>query len=70
MSDRVVVVNGDERRTSASSLRGLLDELGYPEAPAGVAVAVGDRIVPRSKWNEHPLDTGARVEIVGAVQGG
>ncbi len=70
MRDRVILVNGDERRTTAATLRDLLDEMGYPAAPSGIAVAIGDRIVPRTAWSRQPLETGDRVEIVGAVQGG
>ena len=38
--------------------------------PAGIAVAVNDRVVRRSLWTEHKLLEGDRVEIVRAVQGG
>lgn len=36
----------------------------------GVAVAVGDAVVPRSRWAATALVEGARFEIVTAVQGG
>lgn len=38
--------------------------------PRGVAVAIDDRVVPRSRWADTVLEPGARVEIVTAVQGG
>lgn len=37
---------------------------------SGVAVAVDGEVVPRSAWDATDLDDGARVEVVGAVQGG
>jgi sulfur carrier protein len=36
----------------------------------GVAVAVDGEVVPRGAWDTVDLTDGARVEIVGAVQGG
>ena len=36
----------------------------------GVAVAVDGEVLPRSSWDTTTLDDGAKVELVGAVQGG
>ena len=36
----------------------------------GVAVAVDGEVVPRADWDTTQLHDGARVEVVGAVQGG
>lgn len=36
----------------------------------GVAVALDDSIVPRSRWATTPIATGQTLEIVTAVQGG
>lgn len=36
----------------------------------GVAVALDDAVVPRSRWATTALDEGARCELVTAVQGG
>ncbi|MBI9114120.1 sulfur carrier protein ThiS [Sanguibacter suaedae] len=46
------------------------DEEASPPLPAGVAVAVNDRVVPRSRWRSTHVVLGDRVEIVTAVQGG
>ncbi|OBH90957.1 sulfur carrier protein ThiS [Mycobacterium sp. E2733] len=64
----IVVVNEqkvdvDEQTTVAA----LLQSLGYPER--GVAVAMGDTVLPRSDWTTTLFD-GARLEVVTAVQGG
>ncbi len=64
----IVVVNGqqleiDEQTTVAA----LLASLGYPDR--GVAVAMGDAVLPRSSWATTLFD-GARLEVVTAVQGG
>ncbi|OBI50583.1 sulfur carrier protein ThiS [Mycobacterium sp. E787] len=56
-------VEVDERTTVAA----LLESLGFPDR--GVAVAVGDAVLPRSGWTA-PLFDGARLEVVTAVQGG
>ncbi|MBS3939839.1 sulfur carrier protein ThiS [Egicoccus sp. AB-alg6-2] len=36
----------------------------------GVAVAVDGEVLPRSSWDTTTLHDGAKVELVGAVQGG
>ena len=64
----IVVVNEqqveiDEQTTVAA----LLASLGYPDR--GVAVAMGDAVLPRSSWATTLFD-GARLEVVTAVQGG
>jgi sulfur carrier protein len=33
-------------------------------------VAVDATVVPRADWDEHPLDDGARIELLTAIQGG
>jgi sulfur carrier protein len=39
-------------------------------APSGVAAAVNDTVVPRTRWSATPLAHGDRVEVLTAVQGG
>ncbi|OBH00455.1 MULTISPECIES: sulfur carrier protein ThiS [unclassified Mycobacterium] len=56
-------VEVDEQTTVAA----LLESLGYPDR--GVAVAMGDAVLPRSSWTTTLFD-GARLEVVTAVQGG
>lgn len=44
--------------------------LGVPLDARGVAVAVDREVVRRGAWGETPLEAGARVEILIAIQGG
>ena len=37
---------------------------------SGTAVAVNDRVVPRSTWADHRLNEGDRIEVIRATQGG
>ena len=53
-----------------ATVRTALDALELPAGGRGVAVAVDAAVVPRAEWATHPLDEGARVEIVRAIQGG
>ena len=39
-------------------------------SPLGVAVAINDSVIPRSRWGQTLLVAGARCEFVTAVQGG
>lgn len=41
-----------------------------PVLLTGIAVAVDGDVVPRSQWNTTALTSGARVEVLTAVQGG
>ncbi len=62
-------VNGVERDVAdGATVARLLDELGVPQD--GVAVAVNDRVVPRSQHALLALADGDRVEVVHAVAGG
>lgn len=38
--------------------------------PLGIAVALDDAVVPRSRWSRTELGPGQKLEIVTAVQGG
>ncbi|MBW1601691.1 sulfur carrier protein ThiS [Streptomyces sp. JJ66] len=62
-------VNG-ERREAPDGLT--LDALvaTLTSAPAGVAAAVNETVVPRGRWADTPLGEGDRVEVLTAVQGG
>jgi sulfur carrier protein len=66
-----VFVNGEalalpEGATVATAVAGL----DLPASGRGVAVAVDREVVPRTEWERTPLDAGARLEVVRAVQGG
>lgn len=69
-SPTTILVNDRPRPwPGAAPLRQLLDELGLTER-RGVAVAVNDEVVPRSRWTEHVVAAGARVLVIQATQGG
>jgi thiamine biosynthesis protein ThiS len=62
-------VNGVQRECAdGATLAVLLDDLGAPRD--GVAVAVNDRVIPRSEHARLVLRDGDRVEVVHAVAGG
>lgn len=64
-------INGEPRDVPAPlALDALLTHLGREPGQPGVAVAVGDRVVPRSRWAETTVAEGDRVEIITASQGG
>jgi sulfur carrier protein len=61
----------DERRTvpPEQTLQGLMRELGLAERN-GVAVAINDCVISRSKWSECKLAEADRVLLIQATQGG
>ncbi|HEV2997723.1 MAG TPA: sulfur carrier protein ThiS [Solirubrobacteraceae bacterium] len=52
------------------TLAAVLARLGLSLDARGVAIAVDDEVVPRSRWETHTLADGARVEVLTAIQGG
>jgi sulfur carrier protein len=64
-----LTVNGELRQVGESvTLADLVAAAGAPER--GSAVAVDGVVVPRSEWPTRRLESGARIELVHAVQGG
>ena len=63
-----VTVNNREVETAASNLLLLSQQLNLP--PAGIAVALNNRIIPRSEWENSPISQGDSLIIIKAVCGG
>jgi sulfur carrier protein len=63
-----ITLNNKPVTTAATTLQELADELTLPAS--GVAVAVGDHIVPRATWAETLLAEGCSIVIIRAVCGG
>jgi sulfur carrier protein len=63
-------VNGKQQETSARTVVALLQWLDMDPGRKGIAVAVNDHVIPRSRWSEETLHENDRIEIVSAVQGG
>ena len=63
-----VTINNKETETQALTLQQLAEELCL--APAGVAVAVANKMVPRSEWEKTELQEGASIIIIRAACGG
>jgi len=64
-----VQVNGERRALAAPvALEALVAS--FSTAPTGVAAAVNETVVPRTRWAATALADGDRVEILTAVQGG
>jgi sulfur carrier protein len=65
----MVRLNGEHRElTEPFTLNALVSTLST--AHSGVAAALNEAVVPRSRWPETVLTDGDRVEILTAVQGG
>lgn len=63
-----IFVNQKPVQTQAPLLSDLQAELGLPNS--GVAMAVDNKIVPRTQWNSTPLHEGEKVTIIKAACGG
>ena len=64
-----IVLNGEPRNVPAGSNPARVIELLALEGRR-IAVEINGEIVPRSRYAEHELKAGDRVEIVHAVGGG
>ncbi len=64
-----VLVNGERRvLTEPLGLDALVGE--FTRSATGVAAALNETVVPRTRWAATPVADGDRVEILTAVQGG
>ena len=63
-----VIVNGEQREISASSVDALLSELEYEGTH--FAIALNFDVLPRAKWAQTPLKHGDEIEIITPRQGG
>ena len=65
----IVIMNGFEHEVAPNT--NLADLVAIVStANSGIAVAVNDEVVPRHSWSATPLSSGARIEVLTAVQGG
>jgi sulfur carrier protein len=62
-------LNGEPREVSATTISGLLVELGLA-GRGGLAVEVNAAVVPRSEHAATPLRDGDQVEVVTMLAGG
>jgi sulfur carrier protein len=66
-----VLLNGSEAELAdGATVLAAVTALDLPTAGRGVAVAVDAEVVPRTQWDTHELNEGARVEVLRAIQGG
>ncbi|HET8754668.1 MAG TPA: sulfur carrier protein ThiS [Solirubrobacteraceae bacterium] len=66
-----VLINGTQTELDdGATVQTAVEALDLPAAGRGVAVAVDAEVVPRTHWETHELNDGARVEILRAIQGG
>ena len=63
-----IKINNKETEVKATSLQELATELSLPEK--GVAVAVNNRMVTRTEWNQTAIKEGDNVVVINAVCGG
>lgn len=66
-----LLVNGEEREIPAgSTVRDLLLRMEIDPDQSGIAVARQEEVVPRDEWPVTELESGDRVEVITATQGG
>jgi len=63
-----IIVNNQEMTTSAATLAALAEEMALPTV--GIALALNNKIVPRTAWEATPLAEGAQLTLIRAACGG
>ncbi len=63
-----IIFNGSPLETQAENLARLIQQQGIDTA--GIAVAVGTRVIPRGAWEQTPLEAQCAVTVIRATQGG
>ncbi len=67
----MIRVNGNVSQVSPGQpVSTVLAELKLSADLRGIAVAVNGEVIPRSDWDTYTLSDSARVEVLGAMQGG
>ncbi len=64
----MVIINGEEVPAAGQTIADYLEKEGFPKT--GIAVALNDTVVSKSKHDKTVMRDGDRVEIVHCVQGG
>ncbi|MCU4175206.1 sulfur carrier protein ThiS [Carboxylicivirga sp. N1Y90] len=65
-----ISVNGQEQNMPPSStIFDVLNQIKQADT-GGIAIAINDMVVPKSKWNSAQISDGDKVLIIKASQGG
>lgn len=66
-----IQLNGEQRELpDGATVASAVALLGVTPDARGVAAAVDREVVPRGEWESTVLASGARVEVLTAIQGG
>lgn len=65
---KLIVNNQETELAGGETLTHLAQQLQLP--PQGVAIAVNNRMIPRTEWDGHVLQEGDRLVIIKAACGG
>lgn len=63
-----VTINNKPAETNAASVASLAEELRLPEK--GIALAIDNKLVPRTEWAATGIEEGASIVIIKAFCGG
>ena len=65
-----VTINNNEYTFEENTSLGIAVNFLQLEEATGIALALNEEIIPRSKWNETTLTNEDKIIIIGAVAGG
>lgn len=63
-----IKINNKATSTTATNLQVLSEEMNLPEK--GVAIAINNKMIPRTEWVQTMIEEGADIVIIKAACGG
>jgi sulfur carrier protein len=63
-----IKINNKATSTTATNLQVLSEEMNLPEK--GVAIAINNKMIPRTEWVQTTIEEGADIVIIKAACGG
>lgn len=64
-----ITVNNEHKEVTAKSLLGVLKELNLFQE-RGLAAAVNGHLIPKTTWENHPIQNEDQIILIQATQGG
>ena len=64
-----LLVNSEPKQFSGKNISGLMQSLNMPNTN-GIALAVNEKVIPKTEWNNFQLNDNDKILIIKATQGG
>ena len=66
----MIFINGETFQFESTKNLSLFFKELHVETPKGIAVAINNKVIPRSRWDQHLVNDNDHIIIIKATQGG